>query len=171
LRHRIRILGLQLQHCYRLHMCKHRALSSNPSLTKKAKAKQITDVSPLLSFFFSVLGLELRGYTLSHSTSPLCEGFFWDRVLQSICPVWLWIMTLVISTSWVARITGVRHWHPVLSLLLTRTVFSFAKWSSKYYDRLLWKWNHITHWYTTKCYSIRDVINWTVDDLDEDEAS
>jgi hypothetical protein len=26
--------------------------------------------------FFSVLGLELRAYTLNHSTSSFCEGFF-----------------------------------------------------------------------------------------------
>jgi hypothetical protein len=27
-------------------------------------------------FFFPALGLELRASTLSHSTSPFCEGFF-----------------------------------------------------------------------------------------------
>jgi hypothetical protein len=45
-----------------------------------------------LSFFFAVLGLELRTCTLNHSTSPFfssCEGFFRDRVSQTICPGWL----------------------------------------------------------------------------------
>jgi hypothetical protein len=31
-------------------------------------------------FFFVVLGLELKAYTLSDSTSPLCEGLFQDNV-------------------------------------------------------------------------------------------
>jgi hypothetical protein len=35
--------------------------------------------------------------------------FFWDRVLQTICPDWLWTSILLISASWVARITGVSH--------------------------------------------------------------
>jgi hypothetical protein len=63
--------------------------------------------------FFSVLGLELRVYTLSHSTSPIfCDGFFRDRVSWTISPGWLWITILLISASWVARITGVSHQHP-----------------------------------------------------------
>jgi hypothetical protein len=32
-------------------------------------------------FFLTVLGLELRAYTLSHSTSSFCVRFFPDRVL------------------------------------------------------------------------------------------
>jgi hypothetical protein len=35
--------------------------------------------------FFFVLGLELRAFTLSHSASPFCDGYFQDRVLQTIC--------------------------------------------------------------------------------------
>jgi hypothetical protein len=31
-------------------------------------------------FFFAVWCLNLRPYTLSHFTSPFCDGFFWDRV-------------------------------------------------------------------------------------------
>jgi hypothetical protein len=34
-----------------------------------------------LFFFFVVLGLELRAFTLNYSTSPFCEGFLQDRVL------------------------------------------------------------------------------------------
>jgi hypothetical protein len=29
----------------------------------------------ILLYFLAVLGLELGAYTLSHSTSPFCEGF------------------------------------------------------------------------------------------------
>jgi hypothetical protein len=38
------------------------------------------------SCFFAVLGLELRMYTLSHSISPFCDGFFWDGVSPTILP-------------------------------------------------------------------------------------
>jgi hypothetical protein len=34
----------------------------------------------LFFFLFGVLGLELRAYTLSHSTSPLCEDFFFPDI-------------------------------------------------------------------------------------------
>jgi hypothetical protein len=63
--------------------------------------------------FFSVLGLELRAYTLSHSTIP---SFLWwvfqDRVSWTICPGWLWTVILLIAASWLARIIGLSHRHP-----------------------------------------------------------
>jgi hypothetical protein len=64
--------------------------------------------------YFVVLGLELRASTLSHSASPFHNRYFWDRVLQTICPGWLWTMILLISASWVARITGMSHQRLVL---------------------------------------------------------
>jgi hypothetical protein len=60
-------------------------------------------------FFFVVLGLELKAFTLS----PIfCDRAFWDRVSWTTCLGWLQTAILLISPSWVARITGVRHWHP-----------------------------------------------------------
>jgi hypothetical protein len=41
-------------------------------------------------FILTVLGFELRAYTLSHSTSPFCEGFFWDRFSQNYLPGLAW---------------------------------------------------------------------------------
>jgi hypothetical protein len=55
-------------------------------------------------FTFVALGLELRAFTLSHSTSPFCDGFF---EIGSICLGWLRTMILLISASQVARITDV----------------------------------------------------------------
>jgi hypothetical protein len=69
-------------------------------------------VFPLELFFFVVIGLELRAYTLSYSASPFSWGFFRDRVSWTICPGWLQTSILLISASWVARITGVSHQHP-----------------------------------------------------------
>jgi hypothetical protein len=40
-------------------------------------------------FLFVVLGFELRAYTMSHSTSPFCDGFFKTRVSQTVCLGWL----------------------------------------------------------------------------------
>jgi hypothetical protein len=39
---------------------------------------------------------------------------FNDRVLRTICPGWLRTTILLISASWVARITAVSHWHLAL---------------------------------------------------------
>jgi hypothetical protein len=52
-------------------------------------------------FCFSVLGLELRAYTLSHSTSPffLCVKYFRDRVSRTVCLGWLQTTVLLISAS------------------------------------------------------------------------
>jgi hypothetical protein len=66
----------------------------------------------LRDFFFSVLGLELRISTLSHSTSPFLWRDFQDRVSRTIGPGWLQTKILLISTSWAARITGMSHWRP-----------------------------------------------------------
>jgi hypothetical protein len=61
-----------------------------------------------------ILGLEFKTYTFNHSSSSfLWWVFFWDRVSQTICLGWLQTAILLISTSWVARITGVSHQHPI----------------------------------------------------------
>jgi hypothetical protein len=49
--------------------------------------------------FFSVLGLELRAFTLSHSTSPIFVIGFFERVSRTICPGWFQAVILLISAS------------------------------------------------------------------------
>jgi hypothetical protein len=66
-----------------------------------------------------ILGLELRAFTLSHSASSFCDGYFQDRVLRTICLVWLWATILLISASWVPKITGMSHQRPVTSLFIS----------------------------------------------------
>jgi hypothetical protein len=51
--------------------------------------------------------------------------FFW--ISWTICPGWLWTMILLISASWVARITGVSHRWPVRFFL--------------FLSSLSWKWS------------------------------
>jgi hypothetical protein len=66
--------------------------------------------------WFELSASQLLGrcfYCLSHSSIPFWNGFFQDRVLWSICWGWLRIAILLISASWVARITGMSHWSQV----------------------------------------------------------
>jgi hypothetical protein len=62
-----------------------------------------------------VLRLELRAYTLSHSTRLFLWKFSLDRVLQIICLGWLQTTILLISVSWVAMIAGLSHQHLAIS--------------------------------------------------------
>jgi hypothetical protein len=97
---------------------------------------------------------------LSHSPGPFCSSFFfctetwtqglhlepalflwrifWDRISGTICLGWLQIVVLLISASWVARITGLSHWclaaiFQIRSHVLPGT--SLGPWSS-YLDPL-----------------------------------
>jgi hypothetical protein len=87
-------------------------------MLRAIRSLKMLSISLSLSFFFMVLGLELRAYTLSQSTSPFCIKYFWDRVSQTICLGWLRTTILLIAASWVARITGVSHQHPAAFCLL-----------------------------------------------------
>jgi hypothetical protein len=66
----------------------------------------------------------LNSGPLPWDTPPalFCDGFFWDRVLWTVCLGWLWTTILLISASWVARITGVSHGCPALIL----SVFAYC---------------------------------------------
>jgi hypothetical protein len=55
-----------------------------------------------------------------------CDRYFWDRVSQTICLGWLWTSILLISASWVTRITGwaTTAW-PFLEILFVLKSTSF----------------------------------------------
>jgi hypothetical protein len=73
-----------------------------------------------LFFFFGGIGVWTQGfalakqalYYLSHTFSPFCSGYFGDGVSWAICLG----CSLLISSSQVARITGMSHWCLVASL-------------------------------------------------------
>jgi hypothetical protein len=46
--------------------------------------------------------------------------FFLEIVPQTICPGWLRTVILLISASWVARITGVSHWCAAVTSILQK---------------------------------------------------
>jgi hypothetical protein len=75
-------------------------------------------------FLCVVLGVELRAYTLSHSTSPFLWWVFFYRVSWTICMGWLWTMILLISASRVARITCMSHRCPG-----QRVIFFILRWA------------------------------------------
>jgi hypothetical protein len=89
-----------------------------------------SEVDLFFSFFFFLVGLgfEVRAikfakqmlYCSSHASSPFCSDYFGDGVLRTICLCWPWPLILLISTSQVARITGVNHW------CLARLIFLFT---------------------------------------------
>jgi hypothetical protein len=54
---------------------------------------------------------------LTSSSLFFCEGFFQDRISQTIFLGWLWTAIVLIHASWVTRITGVNHWHRANFLL------------------------------------------------------
>jgi hypothetical protein len=86
--------------------------------------------------FFVVLGLELRAYTLSHSTSPFfCDRVFWDRVSWTICSVWLLTAILLISASWASRVSGVSHQHPAYYTVL----YFFSHQNYFHVPNIIWK--------------------------------
>jgi hypothetical protein len=61
-----------------------------------------------------VLGFELSGLHLEPLHQPIfCDACFQDSVSQTISPDWLWMAILLISASWLGRIPGVGHRHPV----------------------------------------------------------
>jgi hypothetical protein len=60
-------------------------------------------------FFFLVLGFELRAYT-----TPFLWQVFSRQSLSNYLLGWFQTTIILISTSWVARITGMCHWHPTL---------------------------------------------------------
>jgi hypothetical protein len=55
--------------------------------------------------------------------------------LWTVCPRWLWTTILLISASWVARITGMSHWHPACDWVLR--VFKNMFWICKYFVKYL----------------------------------
>jgi hypothetical protein len=86
---------------------------------------------------FAVLGFELRTYTFSHFISPFFWWFFQDRVSQTICLAWLGTVILLISASWIARITGMSHQHLTDKRNL-KSVITGVGWTSssnKYINR------------------------------------
>jgi hypothetical protein len=91
-----------------------------------------------LQFFFCFCGFfffcSTRPWTQGLHLEPLHQpyfvmGFFRDRVSWTICPSWFWTMILLISASWVARITGMSHWYPA----------SFVFWTSSHQRQIYHK--------------------------------
>jgi hypothetical protein len=61
----------------------------------------------------------------------VCDGFLQDRVLRTISPGWLQTMILLISASWVARITGMSHWSrlPLVTISWSLTTYLGPAWA------------------------------------------
>jgi hypothetical protein len=82
-------------------------------LTRSSSLSLSVLVSQCLSLSLSLscnTGAWAQGLQLETLQPGLfCKQFFQDRVSRVICPGWLWTVILLISASWVARITGMSH--------------------------------------------------------------
>jgi hypothetical protein len=68
-----------------------------------------------LKLFFGGTGVWTQGLHFESFHQPFfCEGFFQDWVSRTVCPDWLRTAILLVSASWVARVTGVSYWHLAL---------------------------------------------------------
>jgi hypothetical protein len=84
-------------------------------------------------YIYIVVGLNSGPRPWATPPAFCCEGCFQDRVLWTICPVWLQTEILLISASWVARIIGVSHQHLTHTLIRTKTTcreFSMSEHSN-----------------------------------------
>jgi hypothetical protein len=70
--------------------------------------------------FFSFAIWDLNSGPTCQATLPdlFCYGFFWDRVLWTVCPGWPRTTILLISVSWIARIIGINQWCPARCIFL-----------------------------------------------------
>jgi hypothetical protein len=86
---------------------------------------------------FVVLGFEIRTSSLLGRTLPL------EPLCQPLC--WLWT-TILISASWVPRITGVSHWHPDPGgMVLLSLCVAAVPWSPE--ERHEAHWSVVVHTY------------------------
>jgi hypothetical protein len=68
---------------------------------------------------------------LSHSTSPICEGFFEIGSHRNIPPCWLQTAIHLISASWEAGISGMSH--QCLAILFINSCLTNVKQSVHYF--------------------------------------
>jgi hypothetical protein len=81
----------------------------------------------LLSIFFF---LWCWGLNLGATPWALfCVRYFQNRVLWTICLGWVWTMILLISATWVPRITGVSHQHLALLSILLVSYLEIEWWA------------------------------------------
>jgi hypothetical protein len=82
-------------------------------------------------FFLWYWGLNSGPTTWVTPPSLFHDGCFWVRVLQTICLGWLQITILLISASWVTRITGVAisvHHCFTVCLFFIVAIFTGVRW-------------------------------------------
>jgi hypothetical protein len=66
---------------------------------------------------------------LGHSATPFSVmGFFEIGSCELFVWGWLWTGILLISATWVTRITGVSHWHPALCSSWDEFLISYSIW-------------------------------------------
>jgi hypothetical protein len=108
-------------------------------------------------FFLWYWGLNSGPTPWASPPALFMKGFFFFFEIGShgtICPGWLWNTILLVSASWVARITGVSHWRLTMFLFFL-VVLGFElgalylqsrhsiTWPSSLVQKLIWRINMI----------------------------
>jgi hypothetical protein len=106
----------------------------------------------LFLHFFCGTGAWTQGLHLEPLHQPyFCERFFRDKVLRTICLGWVQTMILLISVSWIARITGVicscwyflSNWNPMSVLISSHFPQRFSYSSFQVSDLILRSLMHL----------------------------
>jgi hypothetical protein len=85
---------------------------TNVVLAKIQTIRLTKETCLLLLLLFCSTGAWTQGLHLELLHQPyFWKGFFEIGSHGTICPIWLQTSILLISASWVARITGVSHWY------------------------------------------------------------
>jgi hypothetical protein len=106
-----------------------------------------------LFFFFQYWNLNSEPPPWGTPPALFLWRVFWDRVSRIICLGWLWILILLISASWVARITGVSHCHPASALFEIRSCYAVQ--AGLELCRPGWSQTHRHPVFASKCWDYR----------------
>jgi hypothetical protein len=82
--------------------------------------------------FWQYWGLNSGPHTWATPPTPFCVWYSWDKFSRTLCPGWLRTNILLISASWVARITGMCLGHPAQALIW-RKLESLGTFLSSYW--------------------------------------
>jgi hypothetical protein len=85
----------------------------------KSVSQSNTLIIYIIIFFFFFCGTGgLNSGPIPWTTLPplFYDGFFWERISQTICLGWLQTAILLTSASWAVRIIGVSPWCPATVL-------------------------------------------------------
>jgi hypothetical protein len=99
-------------------------------------------------------------YHLSHNSSPICSGYFENRILRTVSLGWFWTTVILISAFQVARIIDLSHWHLAIVIFLTLESALLRSCDELYRYVVFWQPPSLT--YIIRTIYEREHINWSM---------